>query len=78
MKRFRLEDETVWPKPDGEAIWSVYHGCPTKEQMREVASMADAYTELLYHPWGTEVSIKKIRMLRRAIMKEVLPKRRVK
>ena len=56
--RITIADGTSWPNPR-------YHSYETINRDKAIA-----YDHLLTHPWGTEVSIKKIRMLRKA-MKEM-------
>jgi len=48
-----IDDGTVWPHPE----------------TADAARVACAYHALLTHPWGTETSIKKLRMLRQALRK---------
>ena len=56
----RLPDKTMWPHPDADHQWAE-------------RDKACAYDQLLNHPWGTEVSIQKIRWLRKAIREERKP-----
>ena len=48
-----LPDGTVWPNPDAD------------HQFAE-RDMAHAYAILLSHPWGANISCRKLRWLRRA------------
>ena len=70
-ERLKIEDGTSWPDPRfvGDATWKLIH---RPEQLSDyerliLAACVEAYGQLLGHPWGTEASIRKVRMLRRAI-----------
>ena len=51
---FKLPDGTVWPHPDFDGDFSE-------------RDCAHAYRVLLGHPWGTGVSVQKMRWLRAAL-----------
>lgn len=66
-------ETTVWPDPthefNREAAHAARYGKPTPEQCMWLAEIASAYDCLLSHSWGTEVSVAKLRKLRKAVAK---------
>ena len=70
-RKLNLDDDTSWPDPRfiRDAAWKLIYNPDqlTEHDRATLFSCVDAYFHLLTHPWGTDASIRKIRMLRRAI-----------
>jgi hypothetical protein len=63
-KRHRLEDGTTWPV--AEAVAEAAYRCRYEHKDYDAAEACDALLHLMTHPVGTEATILKLRMLRRA------------
>ena len=77
-KPLRLDDGTAWPHPDRghEAITEIGGSASLLDAQSLTLTRADffalreivaAYDHLCRHPVGTEDTVKKLRMLRRAV-----------
>jgi len=71
--RMRLADGTLWPTLrcayDTEHV--LRHGQPSRADLLHAAEICACYGHLLAHPVGTEKTIDKLRMLRRAAAKAI-------
>ena len=73
-EKLKIEDGTSWPDPRfvRSAAWKLIHNPDHLSEYERLIlfSCVEAYDQLLEHPWGTEASIRKVRLLRRAIRRE--------
>ena len=68
VRRFSGDDWTM-VDPTCEAAhrarWKARYGCPTRDDLMLLATMAEAYDYLVAHPCGTEAAIRRLREVRR-------------
>ncbi|ACL06290.1 hypothetical protein Dalk_4612 [Desulfatibacillum aliphaticivorans] len=70
--RLKIYDGSVWPNPASDAfkdaLWAARYGETTKSELLELATIAEAYRDLITHPAFTLAKVRqKVSWIRRMI-----------